>query len=164
MAKTILIPTDFTIESLNVVKGALRQLEEEEVNLILVYSAHLSDCITDLLFFSKKKYLDDLQNAKFKEACEILQNKYASQINAFNFDLFTGGTQGTFQNFLLGNKIDTIFIPKTYRLKSSDKWGFDLLPYCKKSGRQCVEISWKETRNVPEKDKVAELFMMSDPI
>lgn len=164
MAKTILIPTDFTIESLNVVKGALRQLEGEEVNLILVYSAYLSDCITDLLFFSKKKYLDDLQSNKFKEACEILQNKYASQIYAFNFDLFTGGTQSTFQNFLLGNKVDTLFIPKTYKLKLGDKWGFDLLPYCRKSALPCMEISWKETCKVAEKERVAELFMMPDPI
>ncbi|GAB3164087.1 hypothetical protein [Telluribacter humicola] len=164
MANTILIPTDFTIESLNVVKGALRQLDGEEVNLILVYSAHLSDCITDLLFFSKKKYLEDLQNEKFKEACEILLNKYASQINSFSIDLFTGNYQSTFHNFLLGNKVDAIFIPKSYKLKLGQKQSFDLLPYCRKSPVQCVEIDWNETRNVPEKDKVAELFFMPNPV
>ena len=74
--KTVLIPTDFSIESLNTVKGALKQCEGENTNLILVYGVYLSDSITDLLFFSKPKYLSTLQSEKFTQACEILKNKY----------------------------------------------------------------------------------------
>ncbi|HEV7348576.1 hypothetical protein [Telluribacter sp.] len=164
MAKTILIPTDFTIESLNTVKGALRQLEGEKVDLVLVYSAHLTDCITDLLFFSKRKYLDEQQNAKFKEACEILKNKYASQLNSFCLDLFTGINQNAFENFLLGKKVETIFIPKSYRMKLTNKWCFDLLPYCRKCSLQYVEIDWNENRNVPDQGSIAELFLVPNPM
>lgn len=158
--KTIAIPTDFTIESLNTVKGALNVLKGEKVNLVLVYSAYLSGSITDLLFLSKPKYLASLQNDKFTEACEILQNKYASQIHSINVDLFPGTSQNFFTHFLVGNAVDEVFVPKRYRLKTG-KRGFDSIPYFKKAKLPLTEVDWNETPNAPEKDRLAELFLVS---
>lgn len=161
--RTILIPTDFTIESLNTVKGALRKREGEDVNIILVYGAYLSDSITDLLFFSKPAYLANLQSEKFTEACEILKNKYDSQIGSLTVDLFSGYNQRAFENFLSGNKVDEMFVPRSYHFKQG-KRGFDLLPYFRKSSLPMTEIEWRETAQVPEKEHLAELFLISDPI
>lgn len=159
--KTIAIPTDFTIESLNTVKGALNVLKDEKINLILVYSAYLSGSITDLLFLSKPKYLASLQDDKFTEACEILRNKYASQIKSIQVELFPGTSNSFFTHFLAGNHIDEVFIPKKYRLKLG-KRGFDPIPYFKKTKLPLTEVDWNETSNVPEKNRVAELFLVTN--
>lgn len=159
--RTILIPTDFTIESLHTVKGALKHHEGEPVNLILVYGAYLSDSITDLLFFSKPKYLAALQSEKFTEACEILKNKYDSHIHSLTVDLFSGYNHRAFENFLAGNGVDELFIPRSYQLKKG-KDGFALLPYFRKSSLPLTEVEWRETAQVPEKNHLAELFLVSD--
>lgn len=159
--KTIAIPTDFTIESLNTVKGALAMLKDEKVNLILVYSAYLSGSITDLLFLSKPKYLASMQNDKFTEACEILTNKYASQIESFQVELFPGTSHSFFTHFLAGNNIDEVFIPKNYRLKPG-KRGFDPIPYFKKTKLPLTEVDWHATSDIPEKNLVAELFLVTN--
>jgi hypothetical protein len=159
--RTILIPTDFSIESLNTVKGALKHHEGENINLILVYGVYLSDSITDLLFFSKPKYLSTLQSEKFTQACEILKNKYDSQIHSLTVDLFTGYNQQAFENFLAGHSVDELFIPRSYRFKAG-KRGFNLVPYFRKSSLPLTEIEWRESNLAPEKDRLAELFLVSD--
>lgn len=160
--RTILIPTDFTIESLNTVKAALNQREGEKINLILVYGLQLSDSITDLLFYSRDRYLDMLENEKFTEACEILKNKYDSQLESINVELFTGYTQGAFTNFMEGLGIDELFMPASYQFKKG-KRGFDLLPYFRKASLPITEVGWHEARNLPEKDLIAELFLAASP-
>ncbi|TDB60022.1 hypothetical protein [Arundinibacter roseus] len=160
--KTILIPTDFTIESLNTVKGAFKRDSQEKVNLILLYAIGMSDSITDLLFFSKEKFIASQQSGKFAEAFQILQNTYDSQINSFRVELFSGYTQNAFANFLEANQVDEVFIPKDYTLKLQHKRSFNPLPFLKKCKLPKTEISWNEGPFVHEKDHVSELFLVSN--
>jgi hypothetical protein len=164
MAKTILIPTDFTIESLNTVKGALDQAGDGKVNIILACAADPGDSITDLLFFCKSKYINSLQNDKFREACEILKNKYASQVNSFCIELFTGYRQAAFENFLQGLKVDQVFVPANYKFKLSNGRCYDLLPFCRKCTVPFSEISWGETPSLFETGNMSELYLMPNHI
>jgi hypothetical protein len=52
MPKRILIPIDFSVESLNTLKRALDGLGDTHVEVILMYAEYLSDSITELLFYS----------------------------------------------------------------------------------------------------------------
>jgi len=163
--KTILIPTDFTIESLNTVKGAFKKQDDgEPVNLILVYSAFLSDSITDRLFFSKEKYLLALQSEKFREACQVLLNTYASRVNSFRIELFSGFTKQAFANFLEANDVNEVVIPGTYTLKMTTLRSFDPISYFKKCSLPITIIHWQEPSYLPEKDRVAELFLMTNHV
>ena len=163
--KTILIPTDFTIESLNTVKGAFKKINDgEQVNLILVYSAYLSDSITDRLFFSKEKYLMASQGEKFREACHVLLNTYASRVHSLRTELFCGYTKSAFANFLEANQVDEVMIPGTYTLKMSSPRSFDPISYFKKCPLPITTIHWQETYRLPEKDRVAELFLMTNHV
>lgn len=53
--KNILIPIDFTIESLNTLKFALEENKNEQLTVVLMYATHLSDSITELLFIHNTK-------------------------------------------------------------------------------------------------------------
>ncbi len=163
--KTILIPTDFTIESLNTVKGAFQQNhEDEKLNLILVYSAFLSDSITDRLFFSKENYLTSLQSEKFREACQILLNTYTSRVHSFRIELFSGFRQQAFVNFLEANAVDEVFVPATYALKLTTPRSFDSLRYFQKCSLPLTSIHWHESQYLPEKDRVGELYLLTDHV
>ncbi|GHB70767.1 hypothetical protein [Persicitalea jodogahamensis] len=156
--KTILIPTDFTIESLNTLKEAIK-LQSEKVNVVLVYFAGTPDSITEMLFFSKENYLSSFQSERFQEACQILLNTYASKVNSFRIELFSGFWQRVFTSFLEINEVDEVFIPKNYSMKLKNPRSFDPLPYFRKCALPKRSIPWDSNVNVPEKDRVAELFL-----
>lgn len=159
MKKNVLIPTDFSIESLNVVKSLLsNETDGCRYNIVLLHGIRLTDSITELLFFSRSQLLESLSSSSFKEACYVIRNKYASRINAMRTDVFTGTTQAAFNDYLLANNIDEVYIPGRYKLELKDKKSFDILPYIKNCNRVVNEIEWNMKVMLPEKGKVAEVF------
>jgi hypothetical protein len=158
MSKTILIPTDFSIESLNLLKEAARTTTDEDTRMVLVHGVYLPDSIVDLLFFSKQRLIDELTTKDFKDACRIIKNKYNSQIGALQIELFVGVTQSAFQGFVEGLGVDRVFVPKSYTFKNSSRRSFDVMPYIRRSKLTQTEVSWTPLSQAPEKDLLAELF------
>lgn len=159
MKKTILIPTDFSIESLHVVKSVLSKSHGEEVyDIILLHGVRMTDSITELLFFSSASLIDSLSNHQFNEACMVIKNKFSSQINSMRKDIFSGTTQSAFNNYIEANKVSKAYIPTNYELQLTSKKSFDILPYIKKSGLVIDQIDWKIETRIPEKGKLAALF------
>jgi hypothetical protein len=146
MAKTILIPTDFSSESLHLIKGAISENEGDKLNVILLYAANNSNSITDLLFFNKKRSIEDAKSEQFQEGCDIILNKYSSSINSFRTELFTGFTQNAFENFVDANQIDEAYIPKNYEFKLNKNM-FNPIPFIKKSALSVSEIEWEQELN-----------------
>ncbi len=157
MNKIVLIPTDFTIESLNLVKHALKVSEQQEVCVLFMYSCHLTDSITELIFYSPTKIISKATNSTFEEACNILISKYASQLSWIHTKLFHGINVNAFKNFAEANKISEVFIPKNYKLRLQDE-SFDPIYLIKASKIKYTEVDWKSKNDLPEKDKLAELF------
>jgi len=158
MKKTVLIPTDYTIESLNVLKALLeREAGSHTYDIILLQGIHLSDSISELLFFSRNKVTESLTNQEFESACDVIRNKYASQIHSIRKDIYTGFTQAAFNNYAEANNISEAYIPSSYTLLQNKK-SFDLLPYIRKSKLEITEVSWNADVKMPEKGKLAELF------
>ncbi len=158
MKTTILIPTDFTIESLNLFKKAAQSVESESVNIVFLHCVHLSDSITELLFFSKKELIKSLVNPDFQDACKIICNKYASRINSTRIEIFNGTTQSAFNNFIEGNMIDEIITPENYSLQLVNKRSFDPMPFIQHASVPVKTVAWPNTAGVPEKNQLAELF------
>lgn len=159
MKKTILIPTDFTVNSLNVLKSILIQNEAKQTfNVILLHGMSLSDSIRDLLFFSKSKQIDSLTNPEFEEAYEVIRNKFDSQISSLRIDLFTGYNLSAFNNYLEGNKVEQIFISDKKPVLTN-KNSFDLSRFIEKCQVQVTKVDFGANATIPEKGKIAEVFM-----
>lgn len=141
MHKTILIPVDFSIESLNTLKLALQKENGNKVNVILMYADNLSTSITDLLFYSAPKQIKQLTNNDFNEALAIIKNRYESIIHIIRIELFHGKTRSAFNTFAEANKVAMIYVPKYYKLVPLDN-GYDPLPLIKKSKFPFQEIEW----------------------
>jgi hypothetical protein len=156
MGKTILLPTDFTIRSLNLLRHALYSYKETSLNIVMVTGVTLPESISDLLFFSKREFFKKMSDAEFTEACDIIRKKYASNINSLRFEIFTGVTQAAFRNFLEGNDIEEIYIPQN-KLNYPERC-FDPIPFMQRSNLPQQLVSWTETTNVSSQNHLGELF------
>jgi Universal stress protein family len=158
MPKTILIPIDFSIESLNTLKYALEHHKQEKIKVVLMFAQTMSSSITELLFYSPAKIIRELSNPRFKDAIDILRNTYESNIVTFRIELFHGTNKNTFLNFCEGNEIDLIYIPKNYTFLSKNK-AFDPIPMIKKSKLPFVELNWNTEKRNGNSDELNQLFI-----
>lgn len=155
MPKRILIPTDFSIESLNVLKSFLQiEGEKDQYDVVLSCGYYMSESITDLLFFSKYKILRGLNTDAFMDAVSIIQNKYSNSLRSVNVDLFTGSRQTTFNDYLEGQKIESIVYAEEGKFHKTFKKTFDLSSYIIKSNVNKITLGYKtsEQHNVPAND------------
>jgi len=157
MRKTILIPTDFTITPLLLLKHAAAT-SAVELDVIFLYSTPLPDSITDLLFYSPKKILEAAVTKEFNEACAIMQNKYPKKIHSIRFELFHGRSKGAFETLAEINQVDEAFLPRANRL-SSQKNIFDPSPLIRKSTVSIKEVDLESYEYIPEKDLLTGLFV-----
>ncbi|MEQ8474321.1 MAG: hypothetical protein RIC35_24205 [Marinoscillum sp.] len=132
MHKTILIPTDFTIRSLGLLKIALNEQGDQKFNIILSHGVRLSTSISDLLFFSHGKLIQSLSSKEFEEGLQVIKNKYGSQINQIRIEPFVGSTQSAFHNYVMGNKIDEAYLFTGYKPALNHHDSFDITPMIEK--------------------------------
>lgn len=163
MTKTILIPTDFSIESLRLLRAAAQTVETGNIQVVFLHCVYQQNSIISLLFSSKESLVDSLMNEDFKNACRIIRNKYSTAIHSIRTEIFTGTTHAAFRNFLDGNGIDEVLIPKNYTLQQTSKSSFDPMSYIRGCNLPTIEVSWRQTESIPEKNQLAELFL-SDQI
>jgi hypothetical protein len=106
--KHVLIPTDFSIRSLRVVHGVVERFGGEPLNIVLMHAIQMPSSIMDLMMLSRRSSHTDLITADYKDACEIIRNKYASVIKSLKTEFLIGNGRGVFRNFLLYHNIDVI--------------------------------------------------------
>jgi hypothetical protein len=157
MIKTVLVPIDFTIESLNTLKITLNDLVDTQVNVVLMYSEYTSDSITELLFYSPEKRLKTLLKPEFMEALTAIKNRFENVIDCISIEFFHGYGVNAFVNFVEGKKIDIISIPSEYKLKPQSN-GFDPLPIIKKSKLPYQEVNWLPNKYAPKEEELSHLF------
>ncbi|GAA4164081.1 hypothetical protein GCM10022217_34050 [Chryseobacterium ginsenosidimutans] len=161
MTKTILIATDYSLESLNILKKVLKEKDASEdqnqYNILLVSGYDMGDSIRDLLFNTKSTIFNKLRPQEFCDAYGIINNKYPHLINKIICDIFTGSFQKTFNNYVNAENIEEAYYSTS--IKSKGKGKFDLIPYIKKcKDLKSYEISVEVRESLPEKGRLAEIF------
>lgn len=159
MKKTIVIPTDFTVQSLNVLKTVLNQNNNKQTyNVILLHGISLGDSIRDLLFFSKTQQIAALMDTEFEEAYEVIRNKFDSQIGSLKIDLFTGYNVSAFNNYLEANQVDQIFISDK-KPEFANRNSFDLSRFIHKCQVSATTVEAGSQASVSERGKISEVFI-----
>lgn len=156
MVKTILVPTDFRIESLNTLKYALRENVISGIDVILLHACFLSDSITDLLFYSKDAVVKEHLTSHFTEALFIVRNRH-KEINSLRIEVIHSNRSDMFARFLKANKVDEIYLPKNYKLQPLKK-SFNPLPHLSSSNFPVTYIDWESARGNSEQDQLENLF------
>ncbi|OKS86879.1 hypothetical protein [Mucilaginibacter polytrichastri] len=106
--KTLLIPTDFKLQSLNCIPQLTKQLYPHKLNIIMVHVISVTDSITELLMLSRRsaeyRYIPDA----FYMACKEIKESYKNNVNEIRIEFFYGNTVAAFKNFLDANEVDAI--------------------------------------------------------
>ncbi|WP_412851031.1 hypothetical protein ACL0VS_08700 [Chryseobacterium sp. PMSZPI] len=162
MAKTILIATDYSLESLNILKKVLKEKDASEdqmsYNILLVSGYDSGDSIRDLLFNTKTTIFNKIRPAEFCDAYGIIKNKYPHLVHKVICDVFTGSFQRTFNQYVIAEQIEEAYYSTS--IKSKGKGKFDLVPYIKK----CKDLKSREIvveikESLPERGRLAEIFV-----
>lgn len=109
--KKILIPTDLTLQSLNLVKYALHLLKGETCQIHLVHLLELPDSITELLMLPREKDRLEQVNTTFSNALERLQKSYSIEIDKIHVTHLYCDSSLHLSNYILRNNIDVILSP-----------------------------------------------------
>ena len=155
--RKILIPTDLSVNSLILLERALDDCQQL-TNIVLVYGASLSSSITELLFYSKEDYLEELKSETFNKAITIIEKKHEDVINSLTIDIFFGGTKNAFNNFIEGQKITHAYLPSDGRaLKCKRKNVFNIVPFLKDLEIEIINVEYPTAMNVVSNNTLARL-------
>ncbi|HJU45959.1 MAG TPA: hypothetical protein VJ647_04200 [Chitinophagaceae bacterium] len=136
--QNILIPTDFTAQSLQFVSKTAAALQGEKINIVLFHAFNLPDDIVDLMFISREKVHQGLVSDEFRNQCRKLKNLYFDTIHSIHVKYMYGSTVRMFKNFADANTIDMIVLPGDLRLQLPHKYSFDPVPLLKKAGIKTI--------------------------
>lgn len=101
--KNIIIPTDFSVQSLSIVHNIIKDNAAEPVSIKALHMLHMPVDILDLMFLNKAKAYAQVP-AFFNEALQALRNKYGRQLN-INLEIIYGNNTRVLKNYF-DNKPD----------------------------------------------------------
>lgn len=150
--KTVLIPTDFNLKSLNILE-ALVQQQTEKMNVIFLHAFKLSDSITDMLMLSRRSRDYENVSDEFYNALNQFKSKYPAQLNCIGIEYFYGSTVAAFKNFLEAFDVDLIAYLKNYNFKPINKYSIDPKFLTERSG---CEVLYLNTLTVHNRENLIE--------
>lgn len=134
----IIIPSDFTLSSLNIIPVLAERYPKQKLNISLVHFLQLSDSISDLLLLSRRSREYQLISDEFYAGCTILKNDYADQIENIIPDFFYGNTVAVFKNYLEEKETELIAMPENHNYARLTSNSFDPTILMQRSGYKIV--------------------------
>lgn len=142
--KNVLIPTDFTTESLQLLNQTAETMQGTKFNAVLFHAFNLPDDIIELMFIGRDKIHTGLVTDEFRNRCRKIKNLHHETLHSVSVKYIYGNTVRLFKNFADANHISLIVLPEELQLQMLHKYSVHPASFLKKSG---IEImSSFETR------------------
>ncbi|PWS28319.1 hypothetical protein DHW03_00220 [Pedobacter yonginense] len=151
--KTILIPTDFNLESTKIIDALVQNQPNETLTLIFVHAFKLSDSITDMLMLSRRSRDYENVSDAFYQSLNEKKAHYAQHLNKIGIEYFYGSTVSAFKNFLDTFEVDCIAYPKNYNFSPINKFSIDPKFLTERAGCESIQI---DTSNVHTPENLIE--------
>ena len=158
MKDSILIPTDFTVASLNLLKHALKDHKDEKRNYVLVFECNLGDSITDLLFLSKSTLVSSYASETFNEGLDILKSRFSDGIDSIRIEPFYGFTKAAFRNFTDANHVEKAYLPSKEIVFGSHKEMKFIYTNILKLKMETIQVYWNEVEEEYSPNTILQLF------
>lgn len=114
--KTIMIPTDFTAASLQLMEETILLFKPEPVSIILFHAFTMPQSMQDIIGSENKPHLQVI-NERFRKSCKRIKDKYSACVYNIHYRHMYGNTVRVFRHYLQFNKIDCIVYPSNYFLQ-----------------------------------------------
>lgn len=147
--KKLVIPTDFSPESLQLVEFAILNFRETPLDIVLVHGYRMPEVYWDVLNFSALREIRRLGNPAFFRAKQVLLKEHKHEIRSICIELFTGYNGEAFRNFVQRNEITDALVPSGNFLRFRDRKSFDPTRLIRKHIGSVREIALSE-RPQPE--------------
>jgi tyrosine-protein phosphatase YwqE len=141
--KTVLVPTDFNLQSLNCISKLTEHYYPEQLNIIMVHMMKITDSYSELLMLSRRSAEYEHVSQEFYDECIALKQKYADKISNIRIEFFYGSTVSVFKNFLDANDVDAIIMLNDYNYKLLNKFSIEPASLVNRSGKQIVFADYK---------------------
>jgi len=115
--KTILIPTDFSAASLQLIEETIRFFRPEPVDIVLFHAFTMPSSMQDIATSADKPHLQ-VMNEHFRKGCKRIKDRHHQHVQNICFRYMYGDTKAVFRQYLAFNKIDQIVYPSTLVLQS----------------------------------------------
>ncbi len=158
MAQTrkILVPNDFSVRPLILLKRILEQNEEDHFDITLLHGIYPPDSITDLLFYNKKKLMKEKETSHYLQACDLFKNKFYSRISSFQADIIASPRKHAMNDLLEVSGIEEVFIPEGIDMDFSGRQSFDVIALLKKADIK-VQVVLFETKGYENESSAGDL-------
>lgn len=143
MMKKILIPTDFSVGSLQLVEYAILNYPDTKLDIILVHGYRIPDTKWDILHFSPLREINRLCSNTFIKEKQDLVRDHLTEINSICIELFTGNNSEAFKNFVAMHEITDAIVPCDAYLRFPDSRSFDPTALIRKNVPTVTEVSLK---------------------
>src|SRR5690606_14477286 len=104
MIQRVLIPTDFTVNSLRIALEYLESSKNEHVELVLTGGYNLGESISMLLGFTLDDHLAELQDEDFLKACEMIKSRFKNKVVEIYADFMISKNKRYVSNYLKGRQ------------------------------------------------------------
>jgi len=139
--KTVLVPTDFKLESIKIIDALVQHQQNETVNIIFVHAFKLSDSITDMLMLSRRSRDYENVSDEFYQQLNQVKAKYPTQINTIGIEYFYGSTVAAFKNFIEAFDVERIAYLKEYNFKPINKYSIDPKILTERAGCEVIQLN-----------------------
>ena len=139
--KTVLVPTDFKLGSINIIDALIQQQPKETFNIIFVHAFKLSDSITDMLMLSRRSRDYENVSDEFYLKLNQAKAKYSDCINMIGIEYFYGSTVVAFKNFIEAFDVNAIAYLTGYDFTPINKYSIDPKLLTERSGCAVIELA-----------------------
>lgn len=142
--KTVLVPTDFNVESLKIIDSLVFTTKPESIGIIFMHAFKLSDSITDMLMLSRRSRDYENVSDEFYARMDAYKLKYPNHLEFIGIEYFYGSSAVAFRNFIEGVNADCIAYPKGYNFNAINKFSIDPSSLTKRCGCEVLEVDIHE--------------------
>jgi hypothetical protein len=139
--KTVLVPTDFKLESIKIIDALVQHQQNKNLNIIFVHAFKLSDSITDMLMLSRRSRDYENVSDEFYQQLNQAKAKYPTQINTIGIEYFYGSTVAAFKNFIEAFEVERIAYLKGYDFTAINKYSIDPKILTERAGCEVIQLN-----------------------
>lgn len=144
--RNVLVPTDFSIDSLQLVERTIAALNDQTMNVILFHAFDMTCNAPDRLGNGTRIPYAHLLTDEFRNACRRIKTANARTVQNIHIRHFYGSTAPVFRNFIDANDIDLIICPAHFKFNLVTPQSIDPVKLFKRSGVPVItELARKRT-------------------
>lgn len=155
----IILPTDFSIGSLQPVHEVMQYHRHDVVRITMLHLVDIPSGIGDLLFRLRRIEERFPVPQAFLDACEVLANRYDSRLTGITPQIRYGTTAGFLENLISGMKADVVYYEAGFKELAPFEDSIAIIPMLKRCQGNIVQLEPLATRTKEQFFTVGDLLL-----